>query len=223
MIVDEKSGEVNKPAKQYHDALQTTLTFWVLDAMTDKIKTFWIPAAAKTINTWTMKYKNARTMTAFLKRHGVYKPSKKTVVVDWNRELLSPTFEDIRAFINTWKTQLATARLYMKQDFDLVLVRIQDELRMNASFGGKTMQTFWDQFLLHRINADKSCDSLFDSIFADVEECLKDLSGDGTKYQFHTAMNKLYDNCLNPGIISKGPKVTSRRWDYLKSGIMSQP
>ena len=153
---------------------------------------------------WMIEYKNVRTMTTFLKRHGVHRPSKKTVVVDLNRELLSPTFEDIRELIDNWKTHLVPVKARLKSDLGLLLAKIETELRKNSSFGGKPMQTFRDQFRLHKINADKTFDALFESILGDVEQCFQDLGGDGAKHEFHEAMNKLYDNCLDQRVYPKG-------------------
>jgi len=221
-IIDDKSAEVALPVNDYVKALVTIFETWVQVPMEAKVNTTWIVAAGQVIEQFAREYKSPRTMLAFCKKEGVFKPQNKERK-DWNFLLLEPTMPDIDGFVNQMKTAFTPMKNEIKHELRKIFTGpegVRKELEANENFGGKTMDAFWSQFEKHIRNAEHSCDLVFEAICADFELCVQQLYSDGSQHDFHAAMNVLYTDIISPRKFKKGQKgITADRWAYLKAGV----
>ncbi|GAB7340761.1 hypothetical protein MBLNU457_7136t1 [Dothideomycetes sp. NU457] len=218
-IVDDKRKNVGLSVDDYVGALAATFEEWVQKPMKTRVNSTWIIAAGERVDQFRVTFKAPRTMLAFCKKGGVFKPANKALT-DWNWELVSVAIDDISGFLAKFREKLGKLRADVKDELREILNDLKKELEANENFGGKQMQTLWNQFELHMNNGYHACDSVFDGICAELGECLQDLSINGARHDFHAAMGRLYEEITSRRRFPKGTKdMQNERWKVLKQGV----
>ncbi|KAF2156178.1 hypothetical protein K461DRAFT_265604 [Myriangium duriaei CBS 260.36] len=178
----------------------------------------WPQHVQQTVNGWKGKFNNARTLNAFARHLGVYKPSKHPVEYNWNLTLLSVPREDIFAMADALQDKLQTVKMEVRSDVFRSIETLREDLRGNGDVGGHSMGPFWANFEIHKASFSAALDSGLNKLVNDIRKEFDSLSSAIDVNPFNDSMEKIYR--VIPKIKASGPPrkgygVSMQRYDYL--------